>query len=109
MAWACPLNGPGSHPQDRPQMDATWKTKARRARTTWGRTAIAELKEMGSHGVRHSMLQRIGPVGYKSLKPYDYYTWLIGAVTNQEPRKTIGYCFENNPIQSKMAATNFSQ
>ena len=70
MAWACPLNGPGSHPQDRPQMDATWKKKARRARTTWGRTAIAELKEMGSHGVRHSMLQRIGPVGYKSLKPY---------------------------------------
>ena len=28
----------------------------------------------------------------------DYYTWLIGAVTNQEPRKTIGYCFENNRL-----------
>ena len=27
-----------------------------------------------------------------------YYTWLIGAVTNQEPRKTIGYCFENNRL-----------
>ena len=27
-----------------------------------------------------------------------YYTSLIGAVTNQEPRKTIGYCFENNRL-----------
>ena len=26
------------------------------------------------------------------------YTWLIGTVTNQEPRKTIGYCFENNRL-----------
>ena len=25
-----------------------------------------------------------------------FYTTLIWAVTNQEPRKTIGYCFENN-------------
>ena len=27
-----------------------------------------------------------------------YYTWLIGTVINQEPRKTIGYCFENNRL-----------
>ena len=29
---------------------------------------------------------------------HSYYTALIGAVTNQEPRKTIGYCFENNRL-----------
>ena len=31
-------------------------------------------------------------------KSENYYTWLIGAVTNQEPRKTMGYCFENNRL-----------
>ena len=36
-----------------------------------------------------------------------YYTTLIGTVTNQEPRKTIGYFFENNRLlfsKSKMAS-----
>jgi len=28
----------------------------------------------------------------------DYYRRLIGTVTNQEPRKTIGYCFDNNRL-----------
>ena len=41
-------------------------------------------------------------VSFLFLCPYrrrtHYYTWLIGTVTNQEPRKTMGYCFENNRL-----------
>ena len=46
------------------------------------------------------------------LPSEDYYTWLIEAVTNQEPRKTIGYCFENKRLlfsKSKMVEVIFSQ
>ena len=41
---------------------------------------------------------RAGYTLRKSEKSYHYYTWLIGAVANQEPRKTIGYCLENNRL-----------
>ena len=36
----------------------------------------------------------------------NYLCTLMGVVTNQEPRRTIGYCLENNDaiaFQSKMA------
>ena len=56
-----------------------------------------------------SMLPRLIPVFYTSLLYWetcsealhysrDYYSTLIWPVTNQAPRKTIGYCFENNRI-----------
>ena len=46
MAWTCAEDGPIPYPQNRLEMDFTWKRKPGRLKSTWRRTVEAELKEL---------------------------------------------------------------
>ena len=74
-------------------MRKKWKTKnINFIRSNENAALTSDPKTIGN-----TLNEYFATVGNK-LASANYYTALIGTVTNQEPRKTIGYCLENNRL-----------